>query len=142
MTYFEAVSVLEDIATKKVPDVTDIDKINNGELNLHGDRYVRFINQISYTISTRLANFKENIILKINTSYLDNDNLILSMSLLKDEIDFFNKLIKIKYVANDNYQNFISSMRSAVNDMLDEIADYFEDEDRINIVKSFYMEDK
>lgn len=142
MTYYELVNYLENLSTKSEILKSDIDFINSKEISLEGERYIRFINQVNYVMGERLFNFSDRVQERLMGPYLENDELSLLLSPLKDEIEYLKLLLNIKYIREENKKAYIKSIIEENNKILDRFKEYFDsDDDRLNIINAYYLEE-
>lgn len=141
MTYYELVSYLDSLINKPEIVDSDIDTINSKDISLTGTRYYRFIGQLNVLMTERLYNFRDNVEEKLGLDYMSSSDLILSMDPLRKEIEGCMKLLNIKYIKDENKNEFIKSIKKANNETIERLKEYFPDEERLNIMDSYMMED-
>ena len=138
MTYYEVVSLLDNMITSQIND-SDIERISNDNISLNGMRYDRFIVQMNYFLTERLGYVLDNTISKIKSATFGASELALEMSLIKKEIDVLEKLINIKQIKEENKKANKKSLKENVNKMLSNLKEFFIDEEKIRIIDEYMM---
>lgn len=127
MTYYELVELLDSYIYSP-RDEKIIDNLNNIEIDLRGDRYFRFIDHISYLIEERLKNSSYNFEDKIITQGYNDNIAVIEFNEVIKEINFINKLSKIKLIKLDNQQEFEKSIKESVKNILNKLLEEFKDD--------------
>lgn len=140
MTYYELVTLLDNLITLPRSN-ENINKLNNFDINLEGDKYIRFLNQLNYTLNQRFKKIFDNILTKLGDSYLEANALTIELSELKNETSYAINLSNNKLVKNENKSEFYKSIIKTNNNILNKISEFFEDEERINICKSYLIKE-
>lgn len=140
MTYYELVSFLDTLITSP-KDNKNINKLNNITISLEGDKYIRFLNQLNYTLNQRFKIFFDNILTKMSDSYMDSKKLTLELSELKNEASYAINLTNINLVKNENKSEFYKSIIKTNNNIINKICEFFNDEERIMICKSYLIKE-
>ena len=138
MTYYEVVSLLDNMITSQIND-SDIERITNADISLNGMRYDRFIVQMNYFLTERLGYVLDNTISKIKSATFGASELALEMSLIKNEVSLLEKLINIKQIKEENKVAFKKSLKENVNKMLSNLKEFFIDEEKIRIIDECMM---
>ena len=138
MTYYEVVSLLDNMITSQIND-SDIARITNADISLNGMRYDRFIVQMNYFLTERLGYILDNTVSKIKSATFGVNELALEMSLIKKEIDVLEKLINIKQIKEENKVAFKKSLKENVDKMLSNLKGFFIDEEKIRIIDEYMM---
>lgn len=126
MTYYELIVYLDTISNE-VRSEKVLDKLNNLNIYLKGDRYFRFIDHLSNLIQDRLDNAFYSLKSKILAKHMNIDEFSLELEDLVNEIEFNIKIANIKIVENENKEELIKSIYKSNNSMLDAIKPYFDD---------------
>ena len=126
MTYYEVVSLLDNMITSQIND-SDIERITNADISLNGMRYDRFIVQMNYFLTERLGYVLDNTISKIKSATFGASELALEMSL------------NIKQIKEENKKAFKKSLKENVNKMLSNLKEFFIDEEKIRIIDEYMM---
>lgn len=141
MTYYELVSYLDSLIIKPITD-REIEYLNNSMISLSGDRYLRFIEHLSYLITERFKTYLTNISDKMGDSYLDSQQLTIELSTLKEEVNIANKLSSIKLVKEENQKELKKSIIKGNNVIIDTIRTVFvSDEERLNVLNTYELKE-
>lgn len=116
MTYYEWVASLEQLKTGPRDEVL-LDKLYNSNIELNGNILYRFIKHINDVIRTRLKNTLDNILLKIENIYHDNNALSLEIINIKKELAFAKKIITLPIIPIENQNKFRKTLQGFANEI-------------------------
>ena len=141
MTYYEMVVYLETLI-KEPRSENIINKLNNINIDLKGDRYFRFIDHVSNLIHDRLENALYVLNTKLVAKHMNSDEFSIEFNEFISEVEFVLKITQIKIINDENREELIKSIFESNNNMLDKIKTYFgegiEDEIILSKIDSFY----
>ena len=141
MTYYDLIKFLYSIVEKPI-DYKNIEFLNSVNIELKGERYQRFLDQMSVVVSDRISNAISNIKEKLVGEYLDTNTLTIEASLIRNEIKYCLDLCKCLLIQPENQSEFVNSIVETNNDLVDVLKNFFDDDERIMIINSLYLKEE
>ena len=144
MTYYELIDFLESIVNSSKED-KNLNQLNSFNVSLKGDRYFRFIDQMSYVIKERLTIALDNIVNKIKIENINYDLFVIEFNDLLNEFEYCKKLINIKLIQENNRSELYTTLNSSINNILNVISGYFDNtsnEEIMKLIKKNYIKEE
>jgi len=140
MTYYEIVSLLDEMELKPI-NKDYIEKLNNANISLEGDRYLRFINQVNYLLTRRLKDYMNKITTLVCEVPLSTNELKMELEALKKEVEYNKKIACNNLVNKENQEIFLKSIIQNSNEIYKSICDLYQDEDAKRMISEYIKED-
>ncbi len=141
MTYYDLIKFLYGIIDAPI-EYKNIEFLNSVDISLEGERYQRFIDQMTKVVSDRISNAINKIREKIISEYLDSNVLTLELSLIRNEIKYCIDLTKCLLIKPENQEEFTKSIIETNNSLTDVLMTFFEDDERKMIVNNLYIREE
>lgn len=139
-TYYELIFFLDSML--KAPLTEDnIEKLNNANVSLTKDRYIRFINQVTNFMTQRLRNTMNKVIDTVCERYLDVNELTLELNNIRSEITYMQKLVNTKLIKEENRQMFYKSLVSNNNEIFNEIKSLYTEDEFILLLDGYIIKE-
>lgn len=140
MTYFELISLLDEMEFKERNNEY-IATLNNSNVSLVGDRYLRFISHVNYLLNSRLKEYMNKVITLVCDKALSKEELIIELEGVKLEVEYAKNIASIDLIKEENKIKFMSSINENENKIYKSIYDLYEDEEYKLIIKGYIKED-
>ena len=141
MTYYELVNFLYGLIDTPI-EYKNIEFLNSVNIILEGERYQRFLDQLAIVVSERMSHVINNLKDKLVSEYLDANTLIIETSNLANEMKYCKSLCNTLLVKPENQKEFNTSIVDTNNKLVDAVLEFFNDEERKDIVKRLYMKEE
>ena len=141
MTYYELVNFLYGLIDTPI-EYKNIEFLNSVNITLEGERYQRFLDQLAIVVSERMSHVINNLKDKLVSEYLDANTLIIETSNLANEMKYCKSLCNTLLVKPENQKEFNTSIVDTNNKLVDAVLEFFNDEERKDIVKRLYMKEE
>ena len=139
-TYYELISFLDGLINKPISE-ENVAILNSANVSLTKDRYVRFIEQVNYLLTTRLRNSMDKVIDTVCERYLEPNELILELNNIRMEIAYMQKIVCTKLIKEENQKQFMVSLVKNNNEIFEEIKRLYTDEEFIIIIDGYFIKE-
>lgn len=143
ISYYDLVNFLESLGEEKA-DNSIIDRLNNLEVNLEGNRYYRFLDHLNLMIQVRLTNaFNELVKIK---DRIRNDDILFDdeFKYYTDEVSLCFDIASTKLIKEENQIEVGRVIMNTNNSLLNHLKNVFNtnDEDILRIIDNAYLQEK
>lgn len=140
MSYYELVTLLDKMIESPVSDEY-INTLNNANVSLTKDRYLRFIEQINYLLTKRLRNAMNKVIDLVCERYIEPNELVLELNNIRNEISYMQKVVTCNLVKKDNQEIFLKSIIKNNNEIFTEIRSLYTDEEFFLVIDGYFIKE-
>jgi len=111
MTYFELISILENLKTGPRNE-QELKRLYEVKIDLSENIIYRIINHINDLIITRIKNTFEGLLIKISTIYYDINALSMEIINIKKELSFAKKIVTMPIIPEENKEKFLKTLEN------------------------------
>ena len=140
MSYYELVTLLDKMIESPVSDEY-INALNNANVSLTKDRYLRFIEQVNYLLTKRLRNAMNKVIDLVCERYIEPNELVLELNNIRNEISYMQKVVTCNLVKKDNQEIFLKSIIKNNNEIFTEIRSLYTDEEFFLVIDGYFIKE-